>query len=75
MIVNGTLKNANRIPAGGLLKDGKTESYLVHGQIYGDTKRRFADGEWIYTSRITEELPDHMVRTLNNFYKVEYPNG
>ncbi len=48
------------------------EHQSLRGSIYGDTRGRFNDGEYVFTSRIVEELPDNVFRTRNSTYKVEF---
>lgn len=59
-----------------ILKDAtvlgeKGEHQMIHGAIYGDTRGRFKDGEYVVTSRIVEELPEGVYRTDNSTYRVE----
>lgn len=68
MQVTATLKNAYRV-------GDDIRSPNIRGQIYGDTRNRFSDGTWIYTSRIQEELPENIFKTLYSVYKVEFAEG
>lgn len=63
--VIGTLKNAFRVPAG---MDPRAP--CLHGQVYGDAKGRFRDGEWITTSTIMSEEGDTF-QTRYSAYRVE----
>jgi hypothetical protein len=54
MMSDGILKNAT------VQKNGR-----VSGQIYGDKKGRFQDGEWISTS------PIQKIVTKNSTYEIE----
>lgn len=66
MNITGTIKNAR---LRGTLPD---DAYLS-GNLFDDTRKRFADGDYIHTSRIVEVLPDSVYRTLHSTYKVELP--
>lgn len=44
----------------------------ISGVIYGDTARRFNDGERIYTSTVLEKLDEGIYKTRNSIYKVEF---
>lgn len=44
----------------------------LEGFIYGDTRGRFRDGEYVYTSRVIEALPSNIYRTLYSTYEVEF---
>lgn len=63
--VNGTLKNAYRIPRG-----ADPRAPCLSGQVYGDTKGRFRDGDRITTSTIMSEEGD-VFRTRFSVYRVE----
>lgn len=65
--ITGTLKNARRSGAG-------TDRCSLHGEIYGDTRGRFKDGERVVTSRIRSEDGD-IFKTLFSVYKVEFAEG
>lgn len=58
MEITGTLKNAEHAET------------CLRGQIYGDARGRFRDGEWIRTSYIVSEDGDTFT-TRNSVYKVE----
>jgi hypothetical protein len=66
MQINGTLRNARRLGAG-----EHHRAPCLSGEIYGDTKGRFTDGEAVVTSTITEELPDDVFKTTFSAYRVE----
>ena len=61
MDIHGTIKNAVRDYLG-----------CVSGSIYGDTKGRFQDGDFIRTSKIIKELPNNIIRTRNSVYRCEW---
>lgn len=65
MEINGTLRNARRLKKG---EDSRAP--CLYGQIFGDTKGRFTDGEWITTSTIMEEHGDTF-KTRFSAYRVE----
>ncbi|WP_313666280.1 hypothetical protein [Shinella sp.] len=65
MEIVGTLRNACRVPKG-----DDPRAPCLYGQVYGDTKGRFRDGEWITTSTIMEESGD-VFRTRFSAYRVE----
>lgn len=65
MEITGTLKNARFIHDG---PDRKT----LNGDLYGDKRGRFQDGERVITSRIMKEHGDGVYSTLNSTYKVEF---
>ena len=52
---------------------------VIYGQIYGDTRGRFVDGQQVRTSRLDEIVhDDDMVKyayTQNSVYKLGVPNG
>lgn len=61
--VTGILKNWSRA--------GTDDLHIYWGNLYGDTKGRWADGTYIHTSKVThtEEMEDHfIVHTLNSVY-------
>lgn len=62
--VNGTLKNAYRVTI------GTPSAPYLSGEVYGDTKGRFRDGERITTSTIMSEEGD-VFRTRFSVYRVE----
>lgn len=66
MEVNATLRNARRLGPG-----EHHRAPCLSGEIYGDTKGRFRDGEIVYTSTITEEMPDDVFKTAFSVYRVE----
>ncbi len=61
----GTLRNARRVKPG-----DDPRAPCLSGEIYGDTKGRFRDGERITTSTIESEDGDLFV-TRYSIYKVE----
>lgn len=63
--VNGTLRNAYRVPRG-----ADPRAPCLSGEVYGDTKGRFRDGERITTSTIMSEEGD-VFRTRFSVYRVE----
>lgn len=65
--ISATLKNAQRITED---REGKKVTTNLRGQVYGG--RGLADGEWIVTSRIQEELPGNIFKTTNSYYQVEF---
>ena len=67
--INGTLKNASRLSA-----SQDPRGPCLRGQVYGDTKGRFDDGEWIVTSRIKSEESD-VFKTTFSTYRVESWEG
>lgn len=54
------------------LRDASYCGHGLRGAIFGDTRGRFIDGEYVITSRIVERLPDNVFRTQNSTYKVEF---
>lgn len=50
-------------------QDRGDEKALV-GQVYGDKKERFEDGEWVMTSLVQNNLPGGLYMTNNSTYKV-----
>lgn len=64
-IITGILRNARRVSASEDLRGPS-----LSGQVYGDTKGRFHDGQTIYTSTIVSEEGD-VFRTRFSTYKVE----
>ncbi|RWO20635.1 hypothetical protein [Mesorhizobium sp.] len=65
MVVNGTLRNAYRVPRG-----ADPRAPCLSGRVYGDTKGRFRDGDRITTSTIVSEEGD-VFRTRFSVYRVE----
>lgn len=65
MIINGTLRNARRVPKG-----MDVRAPCLSGNVYGDTKGRFYDGELITTSTILDEDGDTF-KTRYSAYRVE----
>jgi hypothetical protein len=54
------------------LKDAtKIEGGLIRGAIFGDTRGRFNDGEYVITTVATEVIPG-VYRTKNSTYQVEF---
>lgn len=66
MTINGILRNTRRVEKG---EDPRAP--CLHGQIYGDSKGRFADGDWVTTSTILFEAGGDTFQTRNSVYKVE----
>lgn len=48
------------------------DEHCIVGRIYGDVKRRWADGEWIHTSTVIGAIGKNLHVTLNSIYKVEW---
>jgi len=69
MEIVGTLRNARRVSASEDLRGP-----CLHGQVYGDTKGRFRDGDYITTSTIMSEDGD-VFKTRYSAYKVEHWEG
>ena len=69
MNIVGTLKNARRVAIG---EDPRAP--CLSGEVYGDTKGRFRDGERITTSTIMEEQ-GALFRTRFSAYRVESWEG
>lgn len=63
MTIHGILRNARKL--------GRGENTSLAGQVYGDSKGRFVDGDWITTSRITGERAGWVFDTTYSTYKVE----
>jgi hypothetical protein len=61
----GTLRNAVRVPKG-----SDVRAPCLAGNVYGDTRGRFYDGEYITTSTIFEEDGD-VFTTRYSVYRVE----
>lgn len=47
---------------------------IYWGNIYGDIKGRFADGDYIHTSLITKR-DEQIIHTLNSTYELGKPSG
>jgi hypothetical protein len=48
--------------------------HVVYGTIYNDTKKRFADGTKIHTSRIEKiDFVNGIVKTKNSIYNLDMP--
>ena len=62
--VTATLRNAVRSPC---RSDG---AYVIYGDVYGDIRGWFMDGQEIRTSIVVHEEGD-LVRTLNSLYRIE----
>jgi NTP pyrophosphatase (non-canonical NTP hydrolase) len=69
MEIVGKLRNARRL---GFIEDPRGP--CLYGQVYGDTKGRFRDGEYITTSRIQSEEGD-VFKTRYSAYRVEHWEG
>jgi hypothetical protein len=65
MEITGTLRNARRIAKG-----NHSHAPCLEGNVFGDTKGRFRDGESITTSTILSEESD-IFKTRYSAYKVE----
>ena len=65
-MISGTLKNAFLVET----SDGKL---VAVGNIFGDAKGRFDDGESIKTSYIISEN-NNVIHTKNSSYEVEWSN-
>lgn len=65
MAINGILRNARRVAKG---EDPRAP--CLSGEVYGDNKGRFLDGERVTTSTIMSEEGD-VFRTRYSAYKVE----
>lgn len=63
--VTGTLRNASRVPRG-----LDVRAPCLRGQVYGDIRGRFIDGEWITTSTIMSES-ENTFKTRYSVYVVE----
>ena len=63
MSITAKLKNAE------ILKTSLGDIAL--GQIYGDVRSRFNDGEWIYTSCI-KSVDGNIVTTRNSVYECDW---
>ena len=62
--IHGVLKNVTY--------SDHTGGRVAHGDIFGDTKGRFRDGENVRTSFILEGPDeDGVIRTRNSVYRVE----
>lgn len=64
MTINGTLINAR------MIFEGDPRCPCLRGQVYGDTKGRFRDGEQITTSRIKAQEDGCVFLTTYSVYKV-----
>ena len=65
MDITAKLRNASKIPNG-------YGGFVLVGQIYGDAKKRFSDGEWITTSKVLHEDENNVIfTTRNSIYQVE----
>ncbi len=60
----GVLKNWKRV----WIDKEEDLSYMT-GEVYGDTRGRFCDGQVIHTSLVVR-VEDEMVLTLNSVYKL-----
>jgi hypothetical protein len=65
MEITGTLRNAVRVPRG-----DDVRAPCLKGQVYGDVRRRFFDGDVITTSTVLSEEGD-VFTTRNSVYRVE----
>lgn len=53
------------------LKDASLAGESLRGAIYGDTRNRFEDGEYVITSRIVSH-EGNVYKTLYSTYEVEF---
>lgn len=59
-----------------IIKNGVWLGRVIYGNIYGDIRKRFPDGEAIHTSQIVDRLSIDLFQTLHAIYKVEFsPDG
>ncbi|WP_172352717.1 hypothetical protein [Mesorhizobium sp. NZP2298] len=63
--IHGTLRNAR------MIFDGDPRCPCLRGEVYGDTKGRFMDGDVITTSRLKAQEDGLVFRTTYSVYKVE----
>jgi hypothetical protein len=63
--IHGTLKNVR------LVLEGDPRCPCLYGEVYGDTKGRFRDGDRIWTSRLKAREDGSIFRTTYSVYKVE----
>lgn len=63
--IDGTLKNAR------LVLSGDPRCPCLCGNVYGDTKGRFRDGEFITTSTLQSQETGCVFKTRCSVYKVE----
>lgn len=69
MDITATLKNARII-------ETREGNFTISGDIYGDVHKRWEDGSHVYSSFITEKLPNDTFTTRSgNTYKVENWRG
>ena len=66
MDITGTLRNARHVKVG---EDPRAP--CLSGDVYGDIRGRFRDGERITTSTVEELLPDDVFKTRYSIYRVE----
>lgn len=50
------------------------QGVIYWGNIYGDTKDRFYDGQYIHTSLVTSR-DGQIIHTLNSTYELGKPSG
>ena len=62
--ITGELRSAHKSPCEGGL------GFVLMGCVYGDTKGRFRDGDYIHTSYVVRELEGDVFVTRNNAYRV-----
>jgi hypothetical protein len=63
--ITATLGNAQRVtlPGGG---------FQLRGVCFGDVKRRFKDGKFIYTTKVVEEIEPNVFKTSSgSLYRIE----
>lgn len=65
MQITGTLKNAR------LIIEGDPRCPCLVGDVYGDSKGRFQDGERVTTSRLVRHDDGSIFKTLYSVYRVE----
>lgn len=63
--LTGTLRNAR------ILFEGDPRCPCLRGQVYGDSKGRFRDGEYVTTSRLKAQEDGCVFHTTYSTYKVE----
>lgn len=63
--LTGTLRNAR------MIFEGDPRAPCLRGEVFGDAKGRFPDGEVIRTSRIKAQEDGLIFRTTYSVYKVE----
>lgn len=64
--VTGELRNTEKV-----FLDGQSGDFKLRGEIYGDTKGRFSDGEVVITSTVMREFGGNWFGTRNSAYGVK----